>query len=94
LKVSYKGDHNKIYLGACSTHGRGEKCIQDFDCKRLKGRVTWEALLYVEGSYLDVSYQMWYEEVGWIYPAHDTDQWRALVYMAMNLLFPKRRESS
>jgi len=68
--------------GACSTHTRHYKCIQNFG-RKPEGRLrhTWEdnSSMDIRGTELGVD---------WIYVAQDKDQWRLLVNMAMNLRFP------
>jgi len=73
---------------ACSTHGRDEKCIQcligkpegDRPLGRLRCR--WEDNIRMHLS------EIGWEGVDWMKLAQDTDQWRALANMVMNLQVP------
>jgi hypothetical protein len=34
---------------ACSTHGRGEECVQGFDGKAIRKETTWKTNVRMEG---------------------------------------------
>jgi hypothetical protein len=75
LHQYYSGDQIKEdeMGGACSTHGRDEKCIQYFggkpEGKRLgRPRCTWEDNIRMELR------ELRWEGVGWIHLAQDRDQ--------------------
>jgi len=62
--------------GICSTHGRDEKCIQNFaryEGKKLLGRIShrWEDIR------MDLGETGW-EGVNWIHLTQDRDQWQYL----------------
>jgi hypothetical protein len=69
--------------GECGMHGRGEKNVQGFggkaECPLGTLRHRWE-----DGIMMDL------REIGWggveqTHLAQDRDQWRALVYVVVNL---------
>jgi hypothetical protein len=72
----------------CSTHGRNEKCVQNFVAKpewrRTLGRPKrrWE-----ENIRKDLREVEW-EGADWLNLAQYRDQWRAVVNMVMKLRVP------
>jgi hypothetical protein len=72
--------------GACGTHGRGEKSVQDFRGKtrRIKRPLGRPRRRWEDGIKMD------FREIGlgcvdWIRLAQDRDRWRAVVSAVMNL---------
>jgi hypothetical protein len=61
--------------GACSTHGKDEKC----KIPREKPTHGWENNIRMDPK--DIAW----EDVDWICLAQDRDQWRALVSMVKKL---------
>jgi len=74
--------------GTCSTHGRDVKYIQNF------GRKTWRKLplgrlwrRWKDNTRTDLKEIVW-EDVDWIHPVDDTDQWQELLETVMNFRVP------
>jgi len=64
--------------GACSMHGRDEKCIQNFG---QRPRHRWENIG------LDLRERGW-GGVDWIHLAQDREEWWALLNVVMNVWVP------
>jgi hypothetical protein len=75
--------------GACSTHGRDEKCIQYFGWKTWREETTGRLMRTCETNIrMDLRETGW-KGVDWVRLAQDRDQWRALLNTVMNLRVPQ-----
>jgi hypothetical protein len=74
--------------GACSTHVRDEKCIQNF-VRKAQGKrwLRWPRRRWEDKDRIDRKKVGW-EGVELIHLAEDRDQWRVLVDMVMKLRVP------
>jgi hypothetical protein len=72
--------------GACSTHGRDEKCIQNISRKTWKTRQLWRPKHRWEDNIKTNLTERERECVYWIHLAQRAVQWRALVNTVMDLL--------
>jgi hypothetical protein len=71
--------------GACSLHGRDEKCIQSFLSKNLKGKthlydLSIDGRIMLEWSLGEYNGKVWAGDM-----AQDRDQWWAVVNVVINL---------
>jgi hypothetical protein len=74
--------------GSCSTHGRDEKSIQNFDRKTRKEETTRKTTSRWEDNIrMDLGETEW-EVAVWMHLAQGRDHWRDLVNTVMNLWFP------
>jgi len=74
--------------GACSTHGNGEKCIQNFGWKTWREETAWKTKHRWEDNIrMDLRGIGW-EGVGGMTLALNRDQWQALVNTVVNLQVP------
>jgi len=75
---------------AWSTHGRDEKCIQNFGLKpEGKQPLRWSRHRWDDNIRMDLQ-EIGQKNVDWIHLAEEKDQWQALVNMVINLWVHRR----
>jgi len=71
----------------CNTHGRVEKCIQNFGRKSWRGRSSSKTLRRRWGGSIIMDLrEIGWKSVNWIRLTQDREQWRDLVDTVMNIL--------
>jgi hypothetical protein len=86
LKKNYQTLSKKeVEMGrACTTNGEGKECIEDSGGKaRRKETLGRPRHKWVDSIKMDLRMTGW-GSMDWTYLAHDRDQWRPSVNMAMN----------
>jgi hypothetical protein len=73
--------------GACSRHGKDEKCMKIVVGKPEEKRPLGRPRRRWRDYRMEVG-KVWWECAAWIYLAKDRDHWRAVVNTVMNLWVP------